>query len=73
MLTVSSKVTATEVAVAQEVEVLVLVLLLVVVVVLVLVVVVAVAVVDFELVDPVDLLILCLKHILKVRNPQANL
>jgi hypothetical protein len=46
---------ATEVAVAQEVDVLLLVLLWIVV--LLLVVVVAAAVVDFELVDPVDMLI----------------
>ena len=55
MVTVSSKVMATEVAVAQEVDVLLLVLLWIVV--LLLVVVVAAAVVDFELVDPVDMLI----------------
>jgi hypothetical protein len=53
VVTVSSKVTATEVAVAQDVEV----LLFVVVVVLLLAVVAAAAVVDFELVDPVDMLI----------------
>ncbi len=51
MLTVSSKVTATEVAVAQDVEVLLVVL------VLLLAEVVAAAVVDFELVDPVNMLV----------------
>jgi hypothetical protein len=51
VVTVSSKVTATEVAVAQEVEELILV------VALLLVVVVAAAVLDFELVDPADMLV----------------
>ena len=48
--------TATEVAVAQEVEVLVLL------VVVLLAVVVAAAVVDFELVDPADMLVAVEAH-----------
>jgi hypothetical protein len=57
VLTVLSKVTATEVAVAQEVEVLLLVVVLLLIVVLLLAVVVAAVEVDFELLDPVDILI----------------
>lgn len=58
VVTFSSNVTATEVAVAQAVEV---------------VVFAAVVVVDFELVEPDRCVSHCLKRILTIKNPQANL